>query len=67
MVAGFIKGKGVVLLIRVNDGDVPGLEPDYRTLGKRPDRDGYQQFLVILISNTLGKSACSLLTAPSTP
>lgn len=62
-VAGFLNGKGGVLLIGVSDdGDVLGLEPDYRTLGKRPDRDGYQQFLVTLISNALGKSACALLT-----
>jgi hypothetical protein len=62
-VAGFLNGKGGVLVIGVNDDvEVLGLEPDYKTLGKRPDRDGYQQFLVTLISNSLGKSACALLT-----
>lgn len=42
-VAGFLNGKGGVLLIGVNDdGDVLGLESDYRTLGKRPDRDAFE-------------------------
>jgi hypothetical protein len=62
-IAGFLNGKGGFLVIGVNDaGEVLGLEPDYKTLSKRPDRDGYQQFLITLISNTLGKSACALLT-----
>lgn len=39
-----------------DNGEVVGLEPDYRTLSKRPDRDGYQQFLVNLISSHLGKN-----------
>jgi hypothetical protein len=46
-IAGFLNGKGGFLVIGVNDdGEVLGLETDYKTLGKRPDRDGYQQFLI---------------------
>ena len=45
--AAFLNAKGGILLIGVDDsGGIPGLERDYATLGKRPDRDGYQQFLV---------------------
>ena len=36
---------------------MPGLTADFATLSKRPDRDGYQQFLVQLVSSTLGKAA----------
>jgi hypothetical protein len=35
---------------------------DYKTLSKRPDRDGYQQFLVNLVSSTLGKETCASLS-----
>jgi hypothetical protein len=62
-IAAFLNTKGGTLLIGVDDsGDVLGLEPDYSTLGKRPDRDGYQQFLVNLIANALGKNACANLS-----
>jgi hypothetical protein len=61
-VAGFLNaGGGVVVLGVADDGAVVGLEKDYKTLGKRPDRDGYQQFLVTLISKTVGKVACSAI------
>jgi hypothetical protein len=61
-VAGFLNaGGGVVVLGVADDGTVVGLEKDYQTLGKRPDRDGYQQFLVTLISKTVGKVACSAI------
>jgi hypothetical protein len=60
--ASFLNANGGTLLIGVDDsGDVPGLEADYGTLGKRPDRDGYQQFLVQLVSSTLGKVTCANL------
>jgi predicted HTH transcriptional regulator len=61
--ASFLNGKGGTLLIGVDDGGaVLGLETDYGTLGKRPDRDGYQQFLVQLVSGTLGKNICADLS-----
>lgn len=54
--AGFLNSRGGVLVIGVDDrGKVVGLERDYATLGRRQDRDGYQQFLVNLISSTTGK------------
>ena len=34
---------------------------DYATLGKRPDRDEYQQCLVQVVSSSLGKAACANL------
>ena len=56
-VAGFVNSKGGTLLIGVEDsGNVVGLQQDYSTLNQRPDRDGYQQFLVNLISSNLGAS-----------
>lgn len=61
-VGGFMNARGGQLLIGVaDDGSVVGLEADYKTLGKRPDRDGYQQFLVNLLSSALGKEACARL------
>jgi hypothetical protein len=61
-IAAFLNGKGGTLLIGVDDsGTAVGLQEDYATLGKRPDRDGYQQMLVQLISTTLGKPACASL------
>ncbi len=60
--AAFLNAKGGTLLIGVDDdGSVCGVERDYATLGQRPDRDGYQQSLVNLVSSTLGKNACANL------
>ena len=62
-VAGLSNGKGGTLLIGVDDnGQVLGLVPDYGTLSKRQDCDGYQQFLVNLLSASLGKEACAKLS-----
>jgi hypothetical protein len=61
-VAGFLNGNGGRLIIGINDaGEVLGLEADYKTLGKRPDRDGYQQFLITLLTTAIGSSACANL------
>ncbi len=61
--AGFLNRNGGALVIGIDDeGTVLGLEPDYHTLGKRPDRDGYQQFLVNLISSTMGREVCASLS-----
>ncbi len=62
-VAGFLNGGGGDLVIGVSDsGEVLGLEADYNTLSRRADRDGYQQFLVNLLSAALGKGVCALLS-----
>ncbi len=60
-IAGFLNAhNGGALLLGVDDqGRVVGLEADYRTLSQRPNRDGYQQFLVSLVSASLGKDACA--------
>lgn len=61
-IAGFLNGRGRILLIGVDDdGRVLGLDADFGTLSKRPDRDGYQQFLVNLVLLQLGKDVCAYL------
>lgn len=67
-IAGFLNGKGGHLVIGVADsGEVLGLDADYGTLSKRADRDGYQQFLINLVSSTLGKGACAGLSISFQP
>lgn len=62
-VAGLLNGKGGALVIGVDDrAKIVGLESDYKTLSTRPDRDGYQQFLVNLLSSALGKDRCAILS-----
>lgn len=62
-VAAFLNAKGGTLLIGIDDsGQAAGLEADYATLSKRPDRDGYQQFLIQLVSSALGKANCANLS-----
>jgi len=52
--AGFLNGSGGTLLIGVaDDGEVLGLEADYRTL-KRQDRDGFDQALMSAVATQLG-------------
>ncbi|MEX0781877.1 MAG: DUF262 domain-containing protein [Dehalococcoidia bacterium] len=60
--AGFMNAKGGTLIIGVTDsGDVLGIEPDYATLDKRPDRDGWEQALVQVLINYLGKDFAALV------
>jgi hypothetical protein len=55
-VAGLSNAKGGILLIGVDDnGAVLGIEKDFETLSSKPNLDGYQQFLVNLLSAALGK------------
>jgi len=62
-VAGLLNGRGGTLLIGIDDkGEILGLEEDYKTLSRRPDRDGYQQFLVNLLSSSIGKDVCASLS-----
>lgn len=58
-IAGFMNSPdGGTLLIGVDDGGKAlGLEKDYNTL-KKPDRDGFEQLLISLISNKLGADVC---------
>ncbi|WP_291861495.1 helix-turn-helix domain-containing protein [Marinilabilia sp.] len=58
-IAGFMNGKGGTLLIGVDDyGEVLGLENDYWSL-KKKNKDGFEQRLMLIISNAFGKDACS--------
>jgi hypothetical protein len=62
-VAGFLNGKGGTLLIGINDkGETVGLEPDYKTLTQRPNRDGFEQFLTNLLGSTLGRAVFASLS-----
>ena len=62
-VAGLLNARGGILLIGVDDkGTAVGLEQDFKTLSKRPDQDGYQQFLVNLFSSSLGKDVCAYIS-----
>jgi hypothetical protein len=61
--AGMLNAKGGALLIGVDDKGAPiGLQRDYGTLSTRPNRDGYEQFLVTLFSTSFGKDVSALLS-----
>jgi hypothetical protein len=58
-IAGFLNAQGGTLIIGVNDsGEILGLENDYWSL-KRKDKDGFQQRLILIISNAFGKDICT--------
>ena len=66
-VAGFLNSYGGTLLIGVDDDGRPtGLENDL-SLGKSPDLDRYQLFLVDHLQRTLGKTATTLVTISFEP
>lgn len=59
-VAAFLNTDGGTLLIGVNDdGDLLGLEPDLKTLGKKRNLDGYELFLMNLLLKEFGRDASS--------
>lgn len=61
-VAGFMNGKGGTLLIGIGpQGEVLGIEKDYSTFSKDQDRDGYEQKLVHLIGQYIGKEIVPLV------
>jgi hypothetical protein len=56
--AGFLNASGGKLLVGIDDDGNPlGLERDYQTL-KKKDRDGYETFIMQLVSTHLGKELC---------
>lgn len=58
-IAGFLNAKGGTLIIGVNDfGEILGLFDDYWSL-KKKNKDGFQQRIIMLISNAFGKNFCS--------
>ena len=53
-VCGFLNSEGGTLFIGVSDdGEVLGLTEDMKTLGSKPDRDGYELFLRQHLDNAL--------------
>lgn len=55
-VAGFLNGKGGTLLVGIGPkGEILGLENDYGTFHKDPNRDGFEQKLTNLLANGIGK------------
>ncbi len=59
--AGFMNHRGGSLLIGVTDeGEVVGLESDYRTL-KSKDRDGFELCVTDIVTTRLGADLCSLI------
>lgn len=58
-IAGFLNSNGGTLIIGVNDyGEILGLSNDYWSL-KIKSKDGFEQRLMLIISNTFGKDICS--------
>ena len=54
--------KGGTLLIGVSDdGNILGLNDDYKTLGKRQDRDGYENLLMTILFDSCGKECSPLV------
>lgn len=61
--AGLLNGRGGTLLIGVNDqGEVLGLRKDFKSLQKRPDKDGFENWLTGVLRDRLGGAALAHLT-----
>ena len=61
-VCGFLNAEGGMLVIGVDDNGVPlGLENDFKTLGNKPDVDGYELFLRQLIDTNLSTPTARLV------
>jgi predicted HTH transcriptional regulator len=59
--AAFMNSQGGVLILGVDDEGKPvGLDKDYQTLRKK-NRDGFELFLVGLVSLQLGKDVCRFI------
>jgi hypothetical protein len=59
-VAAFANSDGGVLLIGVDDGNrVVGIGPDFKTLGKRQNEDGFGNWLTVKLHDFLGPVAAS--------
>ena len=58
-IAGFLNSNGGTLIIGVDDdGQILGLENDYWSL-KKESKDGFEQRLMLIVSNEFGKDICS--------
>ncbi len=62
-VASFLNAEaGGTLLIGVEDnGNVVGLQHDYKTLGRKQDRDGFENWLTTLLLGAYGKDTSPLI------
>jgi predicted HTH transcriptional regulator len=62
-VAGFlnVESGGTLLLGVDDDGNILGLENDYKTMGKKPNRDGYENWLTTMLLGEFGKDASPLV------
>lgn len=62
-VASFLNAEaGGTLLIGVDDsGSVLGLQHDYKTLGRKQDRDGFENWLTTLLLDAYGKDSSPLI------
>lgn len=61
-VAAFLNSGGGDLFIGVDDASRPiGLHNDYKTLGQRQNRDGFENWLISHILNNFGKDCAPLL------
>jgi len=62
-VAAFLNSDGGVLLLGVDDEkNIIGLAHDYKLFGKKDSRDAYENFLMNLLLNNLGKDSAALIT-----
>ncbi len=62
-IAAFLNSaNGGALLTGIDDsGAIVGLQHDYKTLGKKQDRDGYENFLTTLLLDAYGKDSSPLI------
>lgn len=59
--AAFLNTHGGTLIIGLGDeGEVLGLEKDYQSFSRKPNRDGFQLHLMEIIANNLGEQSCQL-------
>lgn len=63
-ISAFLNSEGGTLFIGVNDdGEVIGLDNDYKTLDKKQDRDGFLLALTNTINNYLGRDTHQYITS----
>ncbi len=61
-IASFMNSDGGTLLIGVADnGEILGLAPDFKTHGKRPNADGFENWLTGLLLEAIGRDRIRLL------
>lgn len=61
-VCGFLNAEGGTLVIGVDDeGNVLGLDDDFKTLGQKKDRDGYELFLRSMLDSSLSVPTAAIV------